>query len=267
MKETSIGRPSSAGKASAAGQARNFKQWNKGIGEAAFAIGQPTFPAMLETALLNVVSFEMMNGFAYSREGQAFDLYNERIVGDRTVIVDRYLAGSYILDPFYNAFRRHDPDSVLVMRSLAPDRFTDTEYFKRHYQATGIVDEIGIVLKLQHVDAILSLSRVGAVGAFSSRDVSVIEEVSPLVRALAEKHWLAHCHPMGGQAGAAATISHPLLSKREQEIVTLVLKGHSTYAIAAALGLSPNTVKVHRRQIYAKLKISSQVELFHLFLS
>lgn len=76
MKETSIGRPSSAGKAGAAGQARNFKQWNKGIGEAAFAIGQPTFPALLEAALLNVVSFEMMNGFAYSREGKAFDLYN-----------------------------------------------------------------------------------------------------------------------------------------------------------------------------------------------
>jgi DNA-binding CsgD family transcriptional regulator len=153
------------------------------------------------------------------------------------------------------------------MRSLAPDRFTDTEYFKRHYQATGIVDEIGIVLKLQHVDAILSLSRVGSVRPFSSRDVSVIEEVSPLVRALAEKHWFTHCRPMGGQAGAAAAISHPLLSRREQEIVTLVLKGHSTYAIAAMLGLSPNTVKVHRRQIYAKLKISSQVELFHLFLS
>ena len=49
--------------------------------------------------------------------------------------------------------------------------------------------------------------------------------------------------------------------------MTLILKGHSSYSIAATLGVSPNTVKVHRRQAYAKLNISSQAELFHLFLS
>ncbi|WOS66034.1 helix-turn-helix transcriptional regulator (plasmid) [Sinorhizobium fredii GR64] len=57
------------------------------------------------------------------------------------------------------------------------------------------------------------------------------------------------------------------MSVRELEIVTLVLKGHSNQSIAAVLSLSPNTVKVHRRQIYAKLNISSQGELFHLFLA
>jgi DNA-binding CsgD family transcriptional regulator len=33
------------------------------------------------------------------------------------------------------------------------------------------------------------------------------------------------------------------------------------------LSLSPNTVKVHRRQLYSKLNISSQAELFCLFLA
>ncbi|WP_245511250.1 LuxR C-terminal-related transcriptional regulator [Rhizobium ruizarguesonis] len=33
------------------------------------------------------------------------------------------------------------------------------------------------------------------------------------------------------------------------------------------LSLSPNTVKVHRRQIYSKLTISSQAELFRLFMA
>jgi DNA-binding CsgD family transcriptional regulator len=48
-------------------------------------------------------------------------------------------------------------------------------------------------------------------------------------------------------------------------IVKLVLKGHSNLSLAAVLSLSPNTVKVHRRQIYSKLAISSQAELFRLF--
>ena len=88
-----------------------------------------------------------------------------------------------------------------------------------------------------------------------------------LVQALAERHWHQRFTPTTANSDVAATISHPLLSKRELEIVTLILKGHSTYSIAARLGVSPNTVKVHRRQAYAKLTISSQAELFHLFLS
>ena len=221
---------------------------------------------MLEASLRSIVSFEMMNGFAYSLNGQAFDLYNDRIVGDRTVIVDRYLAGSYLLDPFYNSFRQYDTNVILVMRNLAPDCFTETEYYRQHYQATNIIDEIGIILNLRHVDAILSLSRVGSAHTFSDRDISVIQDTVPLIRALAERHWFSHCDPVVAGVRAAARISHPVLSAREHEIVALILKGHSTYSIAAALGLSPNTVKVHRRRTYEKLNISSQIELFHLFL-
>lgn len=241
--------------------------WNAGIAEAVSALGEPGFPAALERALRHLVSFEMMNGFAYAAGGKAFDLDNERILGDRTTIVDQYLAGAYILDPFYDVARSAPEQGVLVMRQVAPDRFTETEYYRRHYQATGIIDEIGFVLKLQHVDAVLSVSRIGAVPVFSRRDIARLESAAPLVRALAERHWHARFQPQSGDGSAAATISHPLLSKRELEIVTLILKGHSTYSIAATLGLSPNTVKVHRRQVYAKLTISSQAELFHLFLS
>jgi DNA-binding CsgD family transcriptional regulator len=250
-----------------AGAATYIDLWNAALAEAVAELGEPAFPAALERALRHLVSFEMMNGFAYAPGGKAFDLDNERIVGDRTTIVDHYLAGAYILDPFYDAVRREPGAGVLVMRRLAPDRFADTEYYRRHYQATGIADEIGFILKLRHADAVLSLSRIGAVPAFSRRDIARLESAAPLVRALAERHWHARFNPPAEDEKAAATISHPLLSKRELEIVTLILKGHSTYSIAAVLGLSPNTVKVHRRQAYAKLNISSQAELFHLFLS
>lgn len=230
-------------------------------------LGEPGFAEALEGALRHLVSFEMMNGFAYAPGGKAFDLDNARIVGDRTTIVDHYLAGAYILDPFYDAVRNPPPGGVLVMRKLAPDRFAETEYYRRHYQATGIVDEIGFILRLRTADAVLSLSRMGAVPAFSRRDIARLTGAAPVIRALAERHWHARLDPSGDDGEAAAAISHPSLSKRELEIVTLILKGHSTYSIAATLGLSPNTVKVHRRQAYAKLTISSQAELFHLFLS
>jgi DNA-binding CsgD family transcriptional regulator len=240
--------------------------WHRGLAEAVAALGEPAFPAALERALRHLVSFGMMNGFAYAPGGKAFDLDNTRIAGDRTIIVDHYLAGAYILDPFYDAVRA-GRDGVLVMRRLAPDRFAETEYYRRHYRATGIIDEIGFILKLRHADAVLSLSRIGDTHPFSTRDIARLESAAPLLIALAERHWRERFTLPGEDERAVPTIGHPLLSKRELEIVTLILKGHSTYSIAATLGLSPNTVKVHRRQTYAKLTISSQAELFHLFLS
>ncbi len=56
------------------------------------------------------------------------------------------------------------------------------------------------------------------------------------------------------------------LTDREREIVQLILIGHSSKSIALTLGISLPTVKSHRRNVYSKLDISSQAELFSLFL-
>lgn len=46
----------------------------------------------------------------------------------------------------------------------------------------------------------------------------------------------------------------------------MILQGHSTGAIGLVLGLSPQTVKVFRRQLYQRCGVSSQAELFALLL-
>ncbi len=51
------------------------------------------------------------------------------------------------------------------------------------------------------------------------------------------------------------------LSKREQEVVKLLLQGKSNKLIAASLGISDRTVEFHLKNIYAKLQVSSRIEL------
>ncbi len=51
------------------------------------------------------------------------------------------------------------------------------------------------------------------------------------------------------------------LSKREQEVLRLVLLGKSNKQIAWALGISVRTVEFHLKNIYATLQVSSRVEL------
>jgi DNA-binding CsgD family transcriptional regulator len=51
------------------------------------------------------------------------------------------------------------------------------------------------------------------------------------------------------------------LSKREKEVVELVLQGKSNKQIALALDISVRTVEFHLKNVYAKFQVSSRIEL------
>jgi two-component system response regulator DctR len=54
------------------------------------------------------------------------------------------------------------------------------------------------------------------------------------------------------------------LTEREREVMTLVVKGLSSKAIAKSLGISYRTVEVHRSHLLEKLDVRSVPELIHL---
>ena len=56
------------------------------------------------------------------------------------------------------------------------------------------------------------------------------------------------------------------LSARQAEVALLILQGHSSGSIALILGISANTIKVFRKQLYARCSLSSQAELFAMIL-
>lgn len=56
------------------------------------------------------------------------------------------------------------------------------------------------------------------------------------------------------------------LTVHEIETARLILQGFSSKAIARQMGISPETVKVHRRNLYHKLNVNGHGELFALVL-
>lgn len=51
------------------------------------------------------------------------------------------------------------------------------------------------------------------------------------------------------------------LSRRELEVIQLLLQGKSNKLIALALGISDRTVEFHLKNVYAKFQVSSRMEL------
>jgi FixJ family two-component response regulator len=57
-----------------------------------------------------------------------------------------------------------------------------------------------------------------------------------------------------------------LLTQREREVLDLVVAGKANKEIAAALGLSPKTVEVHRSHMMEKMQAASVAQLVRLVL-
>ena len=183
-----------------------------------------------------------------------------------------YSAELYTLDPFYQAYQKGQTGSFHLLE-IAPSGFTETEYFKKFYTAEGIVDELLYITEVPDGGFIgIGISRSERHGRFTQEErelhramFPVVEAASlQLVRLLTESGQPLHA---GEDVEDALNLfGADLLTPREQEVVHLVLRGHNTQSVANVLEIASDTVKLHRKHAYAKLRVSSQGELFYKFL-
>lgn len=245
-----------------------FADWNRAV---ARALNSDPKQRDFHDLVASILTFDVLMIFEY-REGKARSVWHNVTGNRRKVIIDDYLRGPFLLDPFYtHAISKPDP-GLMVMRQLSPDQFHKSEFFRKHYHLTEIADEIGIAFEINSGSVtVASITRPDRQRRFTRQERKRFENAAPLLAAIGRKLWQRET-PAGG-TGDARQIEHALkgfcgdvLSKREVEIVSLILKGHSSVSAGEVLGISPGTVKIHRKNIYAKLGISSQAELFNRFI-
>jgi DNA-binding CsgD family transcriptional regulator len=222
--------------------------------------------------------FDFIVVFAYRQAERPIDLYSTFGAEDYQVFVRLYQKGPYLLDPFYHA-ARNGLSGAVRMSDLAPDRFFSSEYFRTYYSQTRLAEEIGFFVRLEEdTTVVLSLMRRTRSRIFSPREWRQLKMAEPLVDALVRRHWGSLATRFVDQAGhgrrQASSVPARVegvwgrlnLTAREAAIVDLVLQGHSSEAVGRRLGITTGTVKVHRRNVYRKLGISSQTQLLSLYL-
>ena len=187
--------------------------------------------------------------------------------------LDRYLAGPYLLDPLYQMALRDDKPSMCRFRDAQPDRFHSSEYYRQYIERTHLVDEMDFLLGTSATSAlVLVCGRTEK--RFSRTELNRLQLIEPIVLAAMQRVWdsredadsrddagihqrLTECFENFGEGA---------LTEREREITLLLLRGHSSKSIARELGIAPGTVMVHKRNLFAKLGITSQYELFSSFI-
>jgi DNA-binding CsgD family transcriptional regulator len=257
------------------------KHWHRYLAALIDMIGQPNFPGALVNALSHVVYFDHMVIFCYRGDQRPYCLYDTFTPEQRWVFVSLYEDGPYLLDPFFKASRAGIKPGLYRMRQLAPDRFYQSEYYRSYYVKTGLAEEVGFFFPLKSGETvILSLMRAEASAAFSDHDISRLQIIEPVIRAICQQHWPESGQdltstgnlPQGLDLEQVVTdifqsLGPASLTQRECEITSLVLQGHSSESIGQQLHISPGTVKIHRKNAYRKLGITSQSQLFSLFLT
>ncbi|WP_355662369.1 helix-turn-helix transcriptional regulator [Halomonas salifodinae] len=182
-----------------------------------------------------------------------------------------YVERMYLLDPCYRHWQTERRGDLASLDELAPAGFRHSDYYATYYRDLGLYDEAAAFFPLDDGDC-LSLSF-----GFYRRNhtpsqgelLATLDYLYPLLEALIRQFWLAsslHLPTPDESPSLLHSFGQEVLSERERQVAWLILRGHTGPEIATELGITPGTVKNHRKRLYAKLNIGSQAELFRQFM-
>ncbi len=239
------------------------------------ALGTARFTVEFSKFLRTLSDFDNLIIIVYCGEQNPRVLYRECIDPVVYMPMDReYLTSAYLLDPFYLEHLKGDNSGLKRLLDIAPDLFRRSTYYNIYYEQTTLIDEIAIFASIGEqttITACIGKDRSSGV-AFSPRNRKALKSYESVLCSLIKAQWKnfrLETESRNSEIPLSERLREKLLSEqniklspRQGEIALYILRGHSSISIGLNLGISPETVKVFRRQLYTKCHISSQAELF-----
>lgn len=240
------------------------------LGKVVAQLGQDSFWSGLISFLRHDILVDSAVTLIFRQNQSPQVLYEADSEYDGDVLFQQYISSFYLLDPFYSVSREISIPGLYRLDEVCPDYFRQTEYYQRYFSLNVFGDEVQYMLPLPPY-GVLTLS-LGSRRRFQDDELGLLYLYAP---------WLLPVIKLAAELQVSSTgvapdqgvdlkeklkqRSHGQLTDREVQTAILLLAGHSSKAIAAKLVISPETVKVHRRNLYEKLRVSSQAEIFSLF--
>lgn len=258
-----------------------LEAWNGALAHAFVSVDEASFLEHLARALSALTPIESMM-ISLERQGQAPHLlYQQGIPRPHyEEIINRYFSRGYLLDPFCLAVDKGLAEGFYHLAQIAPDDFFNSEYYKTYYLRSGGAQESYYIVDLCPNSKIsLCMFQGLSAGQFSDEQLALQRTAQPIVRELLRRFGTTGglCKVISDETFTQTQVHQQIeaafmhfgsgvLTVREREIAHLILRGHSVKSTAQVLGISPETVRMHRKHLYTKLEINSQAELFALFI-
>lgn len=246
---------------------------SSGLAAAVDAMGSAGFHRALLDALSPLLPWTFRYLYIYRRNGPPLVPFFE---GLDAAWIERYLDGYYRFDPFYRMCLHDSPHGVHLLADHVGSSAGGRRYGS-FLAGAAIFDDVVLMLPMDGATMALSWDR--SFEPFPATAIADLSEAAPLALALNRAHGARHAEAGDGTAWPPEGAPSPLafeeavaaflpetLTPREGEIVGLALNGFDNGAIARRLGISDQVVRNRRRGIYDKLDITSERELFRLFL-
>lgn len=240
--------------------------WHHEMGQLIESLDKPDFWLRAARYLRNRLAFDNWVALLFSRDAPPviFAESDESDGSDAGLFMD-YQRGLYLLDPFYISAWAHPRSGLQRLDEVAPGHFHDSEYYRRYFQRNIVEDEVQLNLVLDE-QRIVCLS-LGTSRRFSGQDMGILRLTEAWLLPLMRQR-------MRFETASADSAIPPFLTslpgtetltERESEVTQLMLSGCPTKEIARRLSISIETVRAHKKHLYAKLGVKAQSELFVLF--
>lgn len=217
--------------------------------------------------LSSLIAFD--NAIVYSFEKGAPPRFLSKVERRNSDSINRiYQRGAYLMDPFYQEIQKGGASKVLTLKELAPKGFYHTDYYLNFYRKTGWCDEAGLLLDIS-TDRQLGIFFGNEDRPFFSGKYTQapLKDAFDIILSMVKLHKDVSPSSVSNHHQNTDMQTRFGLTPRECEVVELILAGKGSPQIAQMLFISLGTVKNHRKNIYQKLSINSQVELFNLLIN
>jgi DNA-binding CsgD family transcriptional regulator len=190
---------------------------------------------------------------------------------------EAYTAGPYLFDPIYQHFVSGGTAGVYRLTDIAPPEYLHSEFFKQFIASHDNCDERDLLVPTPQGWAFaIMLTRGRQAHAFSEADVQMMHCLQPLVAGLLRRHAALSSDMLEPETArdlvqrkidtTMRRFGASILTPREHAVLRYLIGGYSSSLIGERLGIAEGTVKIHRRNIHAKLDLTSQAEVLALFL-
>ncbi|EAQ2326241.1 LuxR family transcriptional regulator [Salmonella enterica] len=255
-------------------------QLNTLLAEAISSISSTRFTLSLMRFLKLLGSYDNAVILGYAAGKHPVYLFDS-LESNRHLLFQQYLTSTFQQDPFYRQLLTRQ-EGVFSLKQVIKQR-EHQDYLHQFYLQTGWQDELCLLINIgAGRDVLIFLGVTNEKSRFTADQLVCFKQHFAVIKALCQQHWqhaafnlaqsfneivLSRATMRSYVDESIQTFAQSVLTKRQQQIASLLVQGLDSSEVSAQLGLSIGTVKNYRKQIYAQLHINSLGELFQLFLN